>query len=215
MSPDPRSDSWLPWRRARARRERREHEIESEILTHLELEAGEQRDLGLPPTEARDAARRAFGNVGVVKEEVRDVWGWTTVEQFFQDARYAVRTMRRSPGFAFTAILSLAMGIGVNAAMFSLADALLFRPLAIRAPGDVAVIRSTSPIAPSTASRIPTQRLPGHEPVVRSRDRSPPLDALRREDRRCGTQMRMGMKVTRDFFSRSASASARPRVSGG
>src|SRR5688572_25863861 len=136
---------WLPWRRARQRREQREREIASEIQSHLELEAGEQRERGLPPREANDAARRAFGNVGLVTEDTRAVWGWTAVEQFIQDVRYAVRTMRRSPGFAFTAILSLAMGIGVNAAMFSMADALLFRPLAIRAPGEVAVVRSTSP----------------------------------------------------------------------
>jgi predicted permease len=192
---------WLPWRRARERREQREREIASEIQTHLELEAGEHRERGLPPGEAHDAARRAFGNVGIVIEDTRAVWGWMAVEQFVQDARYAVRTMRRSPGFAFTAILSLTMGIGVNAAMFSMADALLFRPLAIRAPGDVAVVRSTSPDRAFDGVSYPDFK--------DFRDKSQSFDGLiahrlwmlsiaKTAD--AVPQMRMGMKVSRDFF---------------
>ena len=131
-----------------------------------------------------DAARRAFGNVGIVTEDVRAVWGWTAVEQFVQDVRYAVRTMRRSPGFAFTAILSLAMGIGVNAAMFSLADALLFRPLAIRAPGDVAVVRSTSPDRAFDGVSYPDFKdFRDKSQSFDGADRSPPRDAVHREDR--------------------------------
>src|SRR5918999_2491736 len=201
MSSHRESHSWLPWRRARARREQREREIASEIQTHLELEAGEQRERGLSSLEANDAARRAFGNVGIVTEDVRAVWGWTAVEQFVQDVRYAVRTMRRSPGFAFTAILSLAMGIGVNAAMFSMADALLFRPLAIRAPGDVAVVRSTSPERAFDGVSYPD--------LKDFRDRSHSFDGViahrlsllsiaKTAD--AVPQMRMGMKVSRDFF---------------
>jgi predicted permease len=192
---------WLPGRRARERREQREREITSEIQTHLELEAGEQRERGLSPIEANDAAKRAFGNVGIVTEDVRAVWGWTAVEQFMQDVRYAVRTMRRSPGFAFTGILSLAMGIGVNAAMFSMADALLFRPLAIRAPGEVAVVRSTSPERAFDGVSYPDFK--------DFRDKSQSFDGLiahrlwmmsvaKTAD--AVPQMRMGMKVSRDFF---------------
>jgi predicted permease len=193
--------SWLPWRRSRARREQREREIASEIQTHLELEAGEHRERGLPPGEANDAARRAFGNVGIVTEDTRAVWGWTAVEQLVQDVRYAVRTMRRSPGFAFTAILSLAMGIGVNAAMFSMADALLFRPLAIRAPGDVAIVRSTSPDRAFDGVSYPDFK--------DFRDKSQSFDGLiahrlwmlsMAKTVDAVPQMRMGMKVSRDFF---------------
>jgi hypothetical protein len=126
-------------------RARHETELDAEIQAHLDLEAEERQDAGLPPSDARLAARRAFGNVGVVREEVRDVWGWTPVEQFLQDVRYAARTVRRSPGFTLTAVLSLALGIGANTGIFSLADALLFRPLAIREPGSLAVVRATTP----------------------------------------------------------------------
>ena len=132
---------------------------------------------------------------------MRDVWGWTAVEQFFQDVRYAVRTMRRSPGFAFTAILSLAMGIGVNAAMFSLADALLFRPLAIRAPGDVAVIRSTSPDRAFDGVSYPDfkdfrDKSQSFDGVIAHRLSM--LSIAKTAD--AVPQMRMGMKVSRDFF---------------
>jgi macrolide transport system ATP-binding/permease protein len=192
---------WLPWRRARERREQRDREIAAEIQTHLELEAGEQRERGLPPVAAHDAARRAFGNVALVTEDTRAAWGWTAVEQFMQDVRYAVRTMRRSPGFAFTAILSLAMGIGVNAAMFSMADALLFRPLAIREPGGVAVIRSTSPERAFDGVSYPDfkdfrDKSQSFDGVIAHRlwmmSLAKTADAV--------PQMRMGMKVSRDFF---------------
>jgi predicted permease len=192
---------WLPWRRAGDRRAQREREITSEIQTHLELEAGEHRERGLPPNEARDAARRAFGNVAIVTEDTRAAWGWTAAEQFVQDVRYALRTMRRSPGFALTAILSLAMGIGVNAAMFSMADALLFRPLAIRAPGDVAVVRSTSPDRAFDGVSYPDFK--------DFRDKSQSFDGLiahrlwmmsLAKTADAVPQMRMGMKVSRDFF---------------
>jgi hypothetical protein len=116
------------WRR---RLEMRERELAAESQSHLELEAEDQRGRGLSPEAARRAARRNFGNVGVVREQVRDAWGWGMLEQFLQDVRYALRTLRGSPGFAATAIFSLALGIGVNSGVFALADALVFRPLAV------------------------------------------------------------------------------------
>jgi predicted permease len=105
------------WQRSRARREQ---DLEREIQDHLDLEAEESGASG---------ARRAFGNVVVVKEDVRAAWGWPRLEQIGRDARYGVRQLRRNPAFSAIAIATLALGIGANTAMFSAVDAVLIRPL--------------------------------------------------------------------------------------
>jgi predicted permease len=104
-----------PWSRAR-----RERELEQEIRNHLELEAEET---------GMDDARRAFGSVTVVKEDVRSAWGWARAEQLARDVRYGLRQVRRNPSFSAIAIATLALGIGVNTAMFSAVDAVLIRSL--------------------------------------------------------------------------------------
>src|SRR5436190_14994734 len=87
---------WRPWRL----RQRREDDLDRELRSHLELEAEEQQAAGLPAGDASYAARRAFGNTVLVKDKVRQMWEWTTLEQVMQDVRYALRGARRSPGFA-------------------------------------------------------------------------------------------------------------------
>src|SRR6516225_209756 len=87
-------------------------DLERELRGHLELEAEEQHEAGLSPDEARYAARRAFGNTTLIKEDVRAVWNWTVLEQIGRDLRYAMQTRGKSRGFAGVAILSLALGIG-------------------------------------------------------------------------------------------------------
>ena len=88
------------------RRRQREQDLERELRSDMELEVEEQQEKGLSAEEARYAAQRAFGNTALVKEEVREMWNWVFLERFKQDVIYALRGMRRGPGFAATAVLS-------------------------------------------------------------------------------------------------------------
>jgi len=116
------------WRRSRV------EDLERELRGHLELEAEEQHEAGLSPDEARYAALRAFGNTTLIKEDTRAMWGWTAFEQILQDARYALRGVRTSPGFAAVAIVSLALGTGATTAVFSVLNAAVLRPLPVAEP---------------------------------------------------------------------------------
>jgi predicted permease len=110
-------------------RRRREDDLEREISAHLELEAEEQRDGGRSPEEARYAARRAFGNTLLIKEDVRATWRWASLESVRQDLSYAFRVLRKSPGFTAATLFSLTVGIGLNSSVFSVLNAILLRPL--------------------------------------------------------------------------------------
>src|SRR5712692_6054298 len=123
------------WRR----RESREQDLERELRSDLELEAAEQEEKGLSAEEAPYAAQRAFGNTTFVKEEVREMWGWTRWAIIVQDVRYAVRMLRKSPGFAATAVLTLAVGIGASTAVFTVVDSVVLKPLTYRDSGSLVV----------------------------------------------------------------------------
>ena len=104
-------------------------QLEQDILDHIEQETMDNIDRGMPAEEARYAALRKFGNITRVRENTRDIWSFTWLEQLAQDFRYAFRTLLRNPGFAVAAILSLALGVGVNTAVFSVINAVLLQPL--------------------------------------------------------------------------------------
>ncbi len=114
-----------------------EDELARELSLHLEALTREQMAAGLDEVEARRAAASAFGRCDLVAEQCRDTRGVGLIDDLFKDARYALRLLSRSPGFAVTAILSLALGIGANTAIFSLVDAVLLRSLPVTRPEEL------------------------------------------------------------------------------
>jgi predicted permease len=115
-------------------RRRRAADLQDELQFHLDTEAEERQAAGASADEAKRRARLEFGNVAVVAEDTRAMWGWTTVERLGQDIRYAIRTLSRSLAFTATAVLSLALGIGANTLLYSLTDAILLRALPVSDP---------------------------------------------------------------------------------
>src|SRR3989442_1615507 len=122
------------WHRLTAlvRRRRLERDLDEELAFHLSMRERELRDGGLADRDARDEARRRFGNVTSLKEQTRDMWIFPSLESIRQDIRYALRTLRRSPGFTLVAVFALAVGIGGNTAIFSMVDAIRVRALPYR-----------------------------------------------------------------------------------
>jgi hypothetical protein len=125
------------------RRRNRESDLDRELESHLQLEAEEQVDSGLSPEEARYAARRAFGNSTLVQEGVHAIWSLGWLERFGRDLKYAARSLRKNPLFTVVAVLTLALGIGANTAIFSTIDALMLRPLPFSAADQLVRIYST------------------------------------------------------------------------
>lgn len=116
------------------RRRQMEHDLDRELRYHLDRRVDDLMTSGVSESEARRQAAVEFGGVAQVQDEVRDAWFWRWLDDCGRDLKYAVRTLLRSPGFTATAVLSLALGIGVNAAIFSLFDQVLLRLLPVREP---------------------------------------------------------------------------------
>ncbi len=119
-------------------------DLEADIRDHIDRETEDNIERGMTPEEARYAALRKFGNVTLSKEDARTVWIPVWMDQLRQDARYAGWTLRRSPGFAAVAIITIALAIGPTAAIFSLLNALVLRDLPVREPSTLVQIATTS-----------------------------------------------------------------------
>src|SRR6266540_1258435 len=115
--------------RALLRRTQAERELNDELHHHIERQTEQNIRLGMNPEEARCAAHKAFGGVEQAKERSRDARGVRWLEEIWQDLRYGLRMLRRKPGFTAAAVISLALGIGANSAVFTFLNAILIRPL--------------------------------------------------------------------------------------
>ena len=158
--------------RALFRRDRLERELDDEVRFHLEMQADDNVRAGMDPDEARRAARRSFGGRDTMKESYRTRRTIHVVETMTQDVRYAARTMWKSPGFTTIAVVSLGLGIGANAAVFSVADLLMLKPLAIPRPAELLTVGVAALV------EAPSSLVASYREYVDVRDRTTSFEGL-------------------------------------
>jgi predicted permease len=122
-------------------KEKQDHELKEELQSHLELLVEEKRRQGMSEQEARRAASLHFGGIAQTEEAYREGRGLHFLETFLQDLRYALRLLRRTPGFAAVVVISLALGIGANTAIFSAIDAVMLRMLPVKDPQELVMLQ--------------------------------------------------------------------------
>jgi putative ABC transport system permease protein len=133
------------WDRLFTRRKRMMEDLDQDIRDFIERETQDNIERGMPPQEARYAALRKFGNLTRLREETWDVWSFVWLERLWQDVRFGLRVLRKTPAFTAVAVVTLALGIGANTAIFTVIDAVLLRPLPCPDPGRVVWVTELMP----------------------------------------------------------------------
>src|ERR1700761_815819 len=134
-------------------------ELSEEMRAHLEEKMEELVGEGMSRGDAEGAARREFGNLGMIEEDGRAAWRWELIEDFWADVKYGLRGLQKNLGFTVVALLTIAIGIGANAAVFSVVDAVMLRPLRYPNSQELVALRQAAPGAAGLASFVDGLRL--------------------------------------------------------
>ena len=124
----------------------RDKDLDEELQSHLRMAAKDRMERGERPSEAELAARRELGNAGLIKEVTRETWGWRWLGEILMDLRFGGRMLIKNPGFTAVAVMTIALAIGANTAIFTIVNAAILRPLPYPSPDLIVAVSGIAPI---------------------------------------------------------------------